>query len=131
MNKAIMIGRITADPEVRVTTTGKKVAVVTLATDRRMKNKDGEKVADFHTVVMWNKLADLAEKYLFKGDKLCVEGEIQNRTYEAKDGSKRYITEIIADEIEFLTPKGAKVRASEEPNLEGFTPVAEDEKLPF
>lgn len=108
MNKAIMIGRITADPEVRVTTTGKKVAVVTLATDRRMKNKDGEKVADFHTVVMWNKLADLAEKYLFKGDKLCVEGEIQNRTYEAKDGSKRYITEIIADEIEFLTPKGQR-----------------------
>ena len=131
MNKAIMIGRITADPEVRVTTTGKKVAVVTLATDRRMKNKDGEKVADFHTVVMWNKLADLAEKYLFKGDKLCVEGEIQNRTYEAKDGSKRYITEIIAGEIEFLTPKGAKVKAGEEPNLEGFTPVAEDEKLPF
>ena len=131
MNKAIMIGRITQDPEVRVTTTGKKVAVVTLATDRRMKNKDGDKVADFHTVVIWNKLAELAEKYLFKGDRLSVVGEVQNRSYEAKDGSKRYITEIVADEIEFLTPKGAKVKASEEPNMEGFTPVAENETLPF
>lgn len=134
MNKAILIGRLTKDPEVRATNSGKSVATFSLATTRRFKDASGEKRSDFHNVVVWGSLADIVGKYLFKGHMASVTGEIQNRSYEAKDGSKRYITEVIADEIEFLTPNGAKVKASgEEASTdipEGFTEI-NDDNLPF
>lgn len=128
MNKAIMIGRLANDPEVRTTQSGKKVATFKLATDRKMKDKSGNKVADFHTVILWNKLAELAEQYLTKGKQISIEGEVQNRSYEDKDGNKRFITEIVADEIEFLSSGGSNVKAKG--RMEGFTEVT-DEKLPF
>ena len=131
MNKITLIGNLTRDPEVRSTPSGVTVCTFTIAVNRRFANQSGEKQTDFFRINAWRQLGDTCARYLAKGRKVAVIGELQARTYEAKDGSKRYITEIIAGEIEFLTPKGAKVKAGEEPNLEGFTPVAEDEKLPF
>lgn len=128
MNKAIMVGRLAKDPEVRVTTTGKSVASFTLATDRNWKDANGQKVADFHNIVLWGKLAQLAGQYLHKGDQMSLVGEIQNRSYDDKTGTKRYITEIVGSEIHFLSPKGSKVEAKDP--YEGFTEVS-DEPLPF
>ena len=128
MNKAIMIGRLASTPEVRTTQSGKKVATFKLATDRKMKDKDGNKVADFHTVILWGKLAELAEMYLEKGRQVAIDGEVQNRSYTDKEGNKRFITEIVADEMEFLSSGGSKVKAEE--RLEGFKEVT-DENLPF
>lgn len=130
MNKAIMVGRLAKDPDVRTTQSGKKVANITLATDRRMRDKEGKKVADFHSVILWGKLAELAEKYLSKGEQISIVGEIQNRTWEDKDGNKRYITEIAAEEIHFLTPNGGKAKAVDEDRMKGFEEVKE-ETLPF
>ena len=106
MNKAILIGNLTRDPEVRTTGSGTTVCTFTIAVNRRFQNQAGERVSDFFNIVAWRQLGELCGKYLSKGRKVSVIGEIQNRSYDAKDGSKRYITEIIADEIEFLTPKG-------------------------
>lgn len=128
MNKAIMIGRLASDPEVRTTQSGKTVATFKLATDRKMKDKSGNKVADFHTIILWGKLGELAEKYLTKGSPVSITGEVQNRSYEDKEGNKRFITEIVADEMEFLSSGGSKVKA--ENPMEGFTEV-KDDKLPF
>ncbi len=131
MNKVFLVGRLTKEVELRSTKNEKSVATFSLATDRRMKNAAGEKVSDFHNIVVWGSLADLCAKYLNKGDQASVVGEIQNRSYEANDGSKRYITEVIADEVQFLSPKGAKVKAEAEENpTEGFTEI-EDNELPF
>ena len=80
--------------------------------NRRFQNQAGERVSDFFNIVAWRQLGELCGKYLSKGRKVSVIGEIQNRSYDAKDGSKRYITEIIADEIEFLTPKAAAAAMS-------------------
>lgn len=128
MNKAIMIGRLANDPEVRTTQSGKTVATFKLATDRKMRDKLGNKVADFHTIILWGKLGELAEKYLSKGREVSITGEVQNRSYEDKEGNKRFITEIVADEMEFLSSGGSKVKA--ENPMEGFTEVKE-ETLPF
>lgn len=106
MNKAILIGRLTNEPEVRVINNNTTVCTFRIAVNRRFANKAGERTADFHTIVAWRQLGELCGKYLAKGRMVAVVGEIHNRSYDAKDGSKRYMTEIIADEIEFLTPKG-------------------------
>lgn len=105
MNKAILIGRLTADPETRTTQSGVSVCKFTLAVDRRFRDADGNRQADFIPVIAWRQLADLCERYLAKGNKCAVVGSIQTRTYDAQDGSKRYVTELVADEVEFLTPK--------------------------
>ena len=102
MNKVVLIGRIAKDIEVRYTTTQKVVAMFSLAVNREFKNQKGEYEADFFNVVMWGKPAELAGNTLKKGSKIAIEGRIQNRSYEAKDGTKRYITEIIANGFEYL-----------------------------
>ena len=101
MNKAIIVGRLVRDPEVRYTQTGKVVATFTLAVDRYT-GQDGKKEADFIPVVVWGKIAEICGNSLTKGQKVLVDGRIQTRSYEAKDGSKRYVTEIIAGSVEFL-----------------------------
>ena len=142
MNKAILIGNLTKDPEVRTTPNGVTVCTFSIAVNRRGTNQAGERVADFFNIVAWRQLGELCGKYLAKGRKVSVIGEIQNRSYDAKDGSKRYITEIVADEVEFLTPKGQdsgsgnggyertyeRQAAPQAP--EGFTEI-DDDQLPF
>ena len=102
MNKVVLIGRLTKDVEVRYTSNQKVVATFSLAVNREFKNQKGEYEADFFNIVMWGKPAELAGNTLKKGSKIAVEGRIQNRSYEAKDGTKRYVTEIIANGFEYL-----------------------------
>ena len=141
MNKAILIGNLTKDPEVRTTPSGVTVCTFSIAVNRRGTNQAGERIADFFNIVAWRQLGELCGKYLAKGRKVSVIGEIQTRSYDAKDGSKRYITEIVADEVEFLTPKGqdsgngggyerAYERQSAPVAPEGFTEI-DDDQLPF
>jgi single-strand DNA-binding protein len=102
MNKVVLIGRLTKDVEVRYTTNEKIVAMFSLAVNRDFKNQKGEYEADFFNIVMWGKPAELAGNTLKKGSKIAIDGRIQNRSYEAKDGTKRYVTEIIANGFEYL-----------------------------
>ena len=103
MNKVVLIGRLTKDPELRFAPgTGNAVATVTLAVDRRFPNKDGQREADFIPVVIWGKPAESTANYMSKGRLMGVSGRIQTRSYEAKDGTRRYVTEVIAEEVQFL-----------------------------
>lgn len=106
MNKAIIIGNLTRDPEMRTTNSGVSVCTFTIAVNRRFVNQQGVREADFINVVTWRQLADLCGRYLAKGRKAAVIGSIQTRSYDAQDGSKRYITEVVADEVEFLNSPG-------------------------
>ena len=104
MNKVILIGRLVKDPEIRYTQSGKGVASFVLAVDRRF-SKEGQQTADFIPIVAWNKLAEIVGDNLTKGRRISVEGRMQVRSYDAQDGTKRYVTEVIADEVEFLDSK--------------------------
>ena len=126
MNYVSMIGRLTKTPDIRQTNTGKNVCTFTLAVNRRYKDADGKTTADFFTVQAWGKLAELCARYLDKGSKVFISGELRNRSYEAKDGSKRTVTEIIANEVEFLSPKAEPAT----PPVEEWQQV-EDSDLPF
>lgn len=142
MNQFYGIGNLVRDPEVRTTNAGIKVCNFTIAINRRMKN-NGEQQTDYLNIVAWRQLAELCEKYLSKGKKVAVIGSIQVRNYEDKNGVKRTSWDILADEVEFLSPadKGARkemeYRAEERIAItqEGeasteFT-QADDAELPF
>ena len=105
MNKICIVGNLTRDPELRATGSGISVCTFTVAGNRRFKDQNGEIKTDFSPVVAWRQQGENCAKYLAKGSKVAVCGAIQVRSYEAKDGSKRYATEIVADEVEFLTGK--------------------------
>ena len=101
MNRAILFGRLTKDVDLRTTPSGRSVAMLTLAIDRPA-TKDGNKEADFIPVVLWGKTAEAVARYVHKGQRLLVEGRIQVRSYDGKDGQKRYATEVVADKAEFI-----------------------------
>ena len=124
MNKVVLIGNLTKDPDVRTTSGGASVTTLSIAVNRRFKDKSGERVTDYFRTVTWNKLADICGKYLVKGSKVSVSGELQTKDYEAKDGTKRYVTEILADEVEFLTPKSDRNQSVDDI---GFTDITGDE----
>lgn len=111
VNKVILLGNVGKDPEVRYLDTGIAVATFPLATtDRAYTLANGTQVperTEWHNLVLWRGLAETAEKYVHKGDKLYVEGKIRTRSYDDQTGAKRYITEIFVDSMEMLTPKGA------------------------
>lgn len=104
MNKVILIGRLTRDPELTTTASGINVCKMSIAVNRPFENAEGEREADFFNVVAWRGLADNCAKFLSKGKKVGVVGRLQSRNYEDKDGNKRYVIEVMADEVEFLTP---------------------------
>lgn len=108
MNKAILIGRLTKDVEIRTNENGTNIASFTLAVTRNFTNKNGEREADFINCIAFNKNGENIAKYTKKGSQLAVNGRIQTRSYEAKDGSKRNATEIIVDEFTFLDKKEDK-----------------------
>ena len=103
MNKAIIVGNLSKEPDMRVTGSGVSVCSFTVAVNRRYAAQDGQKIADFIPVQTWRQLAENCAKFLHKGSKVAVDGAIQTRSYEAQDGSKRYVTEIVADNVEFLS----------------------------
>lgn len=123
MNKAVVLGRLTRDPEVRYTTTGKVVCSFTLAVDRPFTNADGQREADFLPVVVWGKAAEMCGNSLSKGHRILVEGRIQVRNYENKEGQKRYVTEIIASSVEFIERKSESANRNIKPG-EGSAPGA-------
>lgn len=133
MNKAIIMGRLTKDPEVKYTQTGKVVAQFTLAVDRPFKDANGNKEADFIPVVVWGKAAELVGNSCQKGHRLLVDGRLQIRSYEAKDGSKRWVSEIIANGVEFVERKSDKGGTSgDKSEFEQFGhAVPFDEEIPF
>ena len=147
MNKVILIGNLANDPEAFTTQSGISRSTFRLAVQRRFANAQGVREADFLTIVAWRATADFCNRYLCKGRKIAVEGSIQVRSYDAQDGSKRYITEIIADSVEALGSKssdggeGNKAtgtdptpppapQASPGASMNDFTEVDDDE-LPF
>ena len=106
MNKVFLIGNLTRDPELSTTNSGISVCRISIAVSRRFANADGSRETDFFNVVAWRAIAENCAKYLKKGSKAAISGSIQTRSYEGTDGVKRYITEIIADNVEFLANRG-------------------------
>lgn len=133
MNKAILMGRLTKDPDVKYTQTGKVVTQFTLAVDRPFKTPDGQKEADFIPVVVWGKPAEMIGNSCQKGHRLLVDGRLQIRSYDAKDGTKRWVTEIIANSVEFVERRSDTAKPSgDSSGLEEFgqaTPF--DTDIPF
>lgn len=106
MNRVILIGRLTRDPELRHTTNGTATCNITVAVDR-MPDQNGQRTADFISVVTWNRQAENIAKYLTKGRLVAVEGRIQTRNYEDKDGKRVYVTEVVASNVQFLESKSS------------------------
>lgn len=136
MNKVILSGRLTRDPEVRTTQSGINNAAFTVAVQRKYKDADGNYPADFINCVAWRSTSDFVGKYFKKGSAIIVVGSINTRTYEDKDGKKRYVTEVNTEEVEFgIKSDNEKTEAKAETKqsgLEDFQPVTLDEKeLPF
>lgn len=137
MNKAILVGRLTRDPELKSTTTGKTVANFNLAVDRRFKNKDGQKEADFINCQAWGKTAELLGQYTKKGSRVGVVGRMQVRSYDGTDGIKRWVTEVIVDELEFLESKGGGQTGNPTDQVsvaqmdEDFHLMADDDDIPW
>lgn len=125
MNKVLMIGRLAKEPELRTTQGGVSVTTFSLAVTR---TRDREK-SDFYTVVTWRGLAEICAKHLVKGQQVAICGEVQTRTYEAKDGTKRYITEIVADEVEFLQKPKEHAQENAIQSADSFEEFSGD--LPF
>ncbi len=146
MNKVVLIGNLTRDPELQTTNSGVSVCRFSLAVTRRFANADGEREADFINIVVWRNQAENCHKYLKKGSKCAVIGRIQTSSYDAPDGSKRYTTDIVADEVEFINNNrnggdgdGATYNnapeASSKPNTKAKQSAEleeiDDESLPF
>lgn len=136
MNKVILVGRLARDPELRSTQTGAAVVSITVACDRKFVKEGEERQADFINCVAWNKTAEFINRYFSKGMRIALDGRIQTRSYDDQQGNKRYITEVIAEDVEFAQSKnegsGQAVPAPSAPNsdIEGFMPFDESE-LPF
>ncbi len=132
LNRVILIGRLTRDPELRYVPSGQPVASFTLAVDRPFTNQAGERETDFIDIVAWRKLADQVSQHLSKGRLVAVEGRLQIRSYETQAGQKRKVAEIVADAVRFLDRKGgpaAPAGATPEPATADFEPEQED--VPF
>lgn len=142
MNKVILIGNLVADPELRKTSSDVSVCTFRIGVQRRFSNQQGVRESDFINIVAWRQTADLCARFLTKGRKCGVVGSLQTRSYDAQDGSKRYVTEVIADNVEFCDsrPDGGRPRTDNPPppseppmgypSNGGFTEVDDDE-LPF
>ena len=137
MNKVILVGNLTRDPELTETPNGVAVCRFSIAVSRDYANSDGTRETDFFNITVWRGRAENCGKYLKKGNKVAVVGSLQTRSYEDKDGIKRNVTDVVANEVEFLTPKNAQggdsddaptVQARRErPQLEAI----DDNQLPF
>ena len=137
MKKVILVGNLTRDPELSETPNGVAVCRFSIAVSRDYANSDGTRETDFFNITVWRGRAENCGKYLKKGNKVAVVGSLQNRSYEDKDGIKRNVTDVVANEVEFLTPKSAQsgeaddVSVSqvkrERPQLEAI----DDNQLPF
>jgi single-strand DNA-binding protein len=145
VNKVILVGNLGKDPEIRNFENGRAVATFSLATSETYKNKTGEKVTntEWHNIVLWSPLAEIAEKYLKKGNQIYVEGKLTNRTYDDKEGNKRYVTEVVGQTMTMLGAKTTGTDGFNQPRTESqtsetenggsfpFTESNESDDLPF
>ena len=133
MNHWVGIGRLTRDPNVKYTQSGKAYASFTLAIDRR-RSGDGNQQADFISCVAWEKIAEVISQYCTKGKKIAVEGRIQTRSYDAQDGNKRYVTEVVVQRMEFCDSKGGGTNSVAPPEQQGMfegSRAVADSDIPF
>lgn len=128
MNKVFLIGRLTRDPELRYTGNNTPVATFSLAVNRNFTSASGEREADFINIVVWRKQAENVKNYLSQGSQVAIDGRIQTRSYDGNDGQKRYITEVIADNVEFL---GSKNQTNIRENPNQSTSVNSSEPTPY
>lgn len=138
VNKVILVGHLGGDPEIRYTGTGSAVANIRIATNESWKNKNGQKEerTEWHKVVAWSKLAELAGQYLTKGKQVYIEGRLQTRSWDDKDGQKRYTTEIVATTIQFLGSAGGERKGGFPDMPPDMSPppddfASSDEDIPF
>ena len=134
MNKAILVGNLTRDPELRTTPNGVAVTSFTVAVQRRYKDEEGNYPPNFIDCVAWRRKAEFIAKYFTKGSKIGIVGTIQTRTYDDQNGNKRYVTEVVVDEAEFVTSKaqntGGKQQEAVPDGLEEYEPL-DDSEFPF
>ena len=132
MQKIVFTGRLVRDVDLKTTPNGVQVASFTVAVDRKQKNKDAEKVTDFYNCVVWRQLADVCYKYLSKGKKCYIEGELQPRQYTAKDGTTKMSLDVQVSEIEFLSPKSEERSDADKSGIDasGFETIQNSE-IPF
>lgn len=130
MNKITLIGNLTHDPEVRSTPNGVTVISFTIAVNRRFAPQGAERPTDFFRINAWRQLGEACARHLSKGRKVAVIGELQARTYEAKDGTTRMSLDVQADEVEFLTPKQQDEPQKQDANMNDFSDVSADD-IPF
>lgn len=144
MNKIILVGNLTRDPELNTTPNGISVCRFAIAVNRDSTGQSGQKETDYFNIVAWRGLGDNCHKFLKKGNKVAVSGSVQIRTYDDKDGYKKTTVEVIADDVEFLTPKAADydgeeqkeypIRQPVKPPVKARTllePISDDDDLPF
>ena len=112
MNKVFLIGRLTRDPELRYTGSNTAVATFSIAVNRNFANAQGEREADFINIVVWRKQAENVKNYLSQGSQVAIDGRIQTRSYDDQNGQKRYVTEVVADNVEFLGSKGSSTNSN-------------------
>lgn len=139
-NKVILIGNMTADPELKATTSGISVCSFSIAVNRRV-SKDGEQACDFITIQTWRQTAEFVSRYFKKGMPILVCGQLQTRTWTDNQGNKRYATEVVADEVSFVSAKESSTEAKSEPstyvptayggNNSQFEEIPNDGDLPF
>lgn len=135
MNKVILVGNLTRDPELSETPSGIPVCRFAIAVSRDYANAEGNRETDFFNITVWRGRAENCGKYLKKGNKVAIVGSLQTRSYDDKDGNKRYVTDVVANEVEFLTPKSASNDSEDEPiSARRERPQLEaidDNQLPF
>ncbi len=133
VNKVILIGNLGKEPDLRYTPSGQPVATFPMATSEKWKDKDGQlqQKTDWHNVVAWGRQAEICKEYLKKGSPVYIEGRIQSRSYEDKDGNRRYITEIVATRMQMLGRKAEEPSAEQLPEQEIETEGIEGDDIPF
>lgn len=122
MNKVFLIGRLTRDPELRYTGSNTAVATFSIAVNRNFSNQNGEREADFINIVVWRKQAENVKNYLSQGSQVAIDGRIQTRSYDDQQGQKRYVTEVVADNVEFLGSKNSSSASSSSSSSKEPTP---------
>lgn len=130
LNRIVLIGRLTKDPELRYTPNGKAVATFTLAVDRPFKNQQGEREADFINIVVWGVQAENCANYLLKGKLAAVDGRLQIRSFDGQDGQRRWVTEVVADTVRFLSPKSGSESAGAFAGMGSEVDFSDDD-IPF
>jgi len=133
MNKVFLIGRLTRDPELRYTSSNIAVATFSIAVNRPFTGQSGEREADFINIVVWRRQAENIKNYLSQGSQIAIDGRIQTRSYDGEDGKKRYVTEVVADNVQFLDSKNRQDNGMNNNmnNTSNYQQVPQDTTTPY